>query len=79
MIRFFTFLPLLITLAACGLLLAYGPIVQPPRYHDFADQSSLPGVPHAADVLSNIGFAVVGLWGWLRLRPLAAHPAIRSG
>lgn len=72
-------LPLLITLLACGLLLAHGPIAQLPHYHDFADQSSFMGLPHAADVLSNIGFAIVGLWGWLRLRPMADHPAIGSG
>ena len=74
--RSLTVLPLLITLVACGLLLAHGPIAQLPHYHEFADQSQFFGLPHAADVLSNIGFAVVGLWGWLRLRPNAEHPAI---
>lgn len=61
-------LPVLVTFALCGLLLACGPIAQLPNYHQFADRSVLAGLPHAADVLSNIGFAVVAIWGLLRLR-----------
>jgi hypothetical protein len=72
-------LPVLFTLAAVGLLLWIGPIPQPPDYHAFADRSVLFGLPRAADVLSNAGFAAVGLWGWLRLRPMRHHPAIRAG
>ncbi len=44
-------------------MVAYGPIPQPPRYHDFADQRMFLGVPNAFDVLSNLAFAIVGLWG----------------
>lgn len=77
--RSLTALPLLITLAVCALLLAHGPIAQLPHYHEFADQSAFFGLPHAADVLSNIGFVFVGLWGWLRLRPMADHPSIHAG
>jgi len=39
------------------------PLAQPQSYHDFADQSTLWGIPHALDVLSNFGFIAVGLWG----------------
>jgi hypothetical protein len=47
-----------------------GPIPQPQSYHNFADQRSLLGIPHAADVLSNIAFALVGVWGlFLLLTP----------
>lgn len=57
-------------LALClGLALAFGlhsPIAQFDSYHDFADQRGWSWLPHAADVLSNVGFAVVGLLG-LRL------------
>ncbi|HEX5803203.1 MAG TPA: hypothetical protein VFY24_09265 [Azospira sp.] len=60
-------LPLVVTLLASLALLAYGPIAQPARYHEFADNSSLFGLAHAADVLSNLGFALVGLYGWIRL------------
>lgn len=38
-------------------------IPQPPAYHEFADDRTLLGVPNALDVLSNIPFVLVGLWG----------------
>lgn len=52
---------------ATAALLLYGPIRQPPNYHNFADQRTRWAVPNAADVLSNVGFAVVASWGlfWL--------------
>jgi hypothetical protein len=74
-----TSLPTLVVFLACGLLLAYGPIQQPADYHRFADQSVLLGIPHATDVLSNLGFVLVGLWGWLRLKPHRDHPALSPG
>jgi hypothetical protein len=55
-------LPLL-TAAA---LLLHGPIAQPAHYHDFADTRALWGIPHAADVLSNLPFLLIGLWGLVR-------------
>jgi cbb3-type cytochrome oxidase subunit 3 len=75
--RLLVHLPLVVTVVAGALLLAHGPIAQLAHYHEFADQSSLPGVAHAADVLSNLGFAVVAAWGMLRLR--AMHNAGRRG
>lgn len=72
-------LPLAVTLAVCGAMLAYGPIAQPAHYHDFAAVASWFGLPNAADVLSNLGFALVGAWGWRRLAPRCAHPALRDG
>ena len=62
-------LPELIFTMICLGLLLNGPITQPTEYHRFADNSHLAGIPHAADVLSNAGFAVVGLAGWLALWP----------
>jgi hypothetical protein len=72
-------LPLLVTVVLCGLLLAHGPIAQMPRYHAFADQSVVLGVPHGADVLSNLGFALVAAWGLLRLWPMQGVPALDAG
>lgn len=43
------------------------PIPQPQAYHNFADQRSWVGLPNAGDVLSNIPFALAGLWGLLLL------------
>ncbi len=72
-------LPSAITLLLCGAALIHGPIPQLPNYHDFADQKTVLGIPHFADVVSNIGFALVALWGWLRLRQFGKHPAISNG
>jgi hypothetical protein len=69
----------MLTIAGSVLLLLYGPIAQPAHYNDFADQSVLFGVPHAGDVLSNIGFAMVAIWGWIRLRPKRHHAALAQG
>jgi hypothetical protein len=42
----------------------FGPrIPQPQSYHQFADQRTFVAIPHFFDVVSNLGFLVVGLWG----------------
>ena len=79
MIRPSARLPLLVTLFSILVMLLHGPIHQLPHYHDFADSRSLPGLPNAADVLSNAGFLIVGCWGMLRLWPVRHHPALASG
>src|SRR5512132_491576 len=63
-----------VLLAACLGLLALallGPaMAQPGRYHEFADQRVLWGLPFAMDVLSNLPFALagaVGVWCLLML------------
>ena len=43
--------------------LVSGPIPQDPAYHRFADTRRVLGVPNGLDVLSNAGFAIVGLAG----------------
>lgn len=72
-------------LVACLALLAlgaWGPsITQPSRYHAFADQRDLFGVPNMMDVLSNLafaGFGLVGAWRIRRLPPGAISPVQRS-
>lgn len=71
--------PLILTLSACLLMLWHGPIAQPPHYHDFADQRTLFGIPHALDVFSNLGFALLGLWGLWQTRDQAHHPHLAHG
>jgi hypothetical protein len=44
------------------------PVAQNAKYHLFADQRSWLGVPRAADVLSNVAFVAVGLFGAVTLR-----------
>ena len=67
----------LVALVAAAMLL-YGPIPQPAHYHQFADNRPLLGVPNAADVLTNLGFALVGLWGFGALRQRWHHPLLAS-
>ncbi len=62
---------LVLALLLAGLLaaLVWGPISRP-GYIDFADTRSLLGVPHFYDVVSNLGFLLVGLYGlWILARP----------
>lgn len=72
-------LPLAVTALLAAAALLHGLIAQPAGYHDFADQEIVFGIPHFADVISNLGFAVVALWGWIRLAPTRRHPDIRPG
>lgn len=69
-------LPVLLIVACCLALLAYGPIPQFDNYHAFSDHRTWLGLPHAGDVLSNLGFAVIGLWGIVKLWPARHHPQI---
>jgi hypothetical protein len=39
------------------------PIAQPDAYHDFADRRALWGVPHFANVVSNLAFLAVAVFG----------------
>lgn len=48
-----------------------GPIEQPLEYHDFADKRTVLGIPYFGDVITNVPFTIVGLWGlieYFRLR-----------
>lgn len=61
MYRMTLLLPLLAALLALGLAL-HGAIPQWDAYHRFADQRAWLAIPHAADVLSNAPFALIGAW-----------------
>jgi hypothetical protein len=47
-------------------------IPQPQEYHRFADQRGFMGLPHFADVASNLAFAGIGLWGLVFLLRLSS-------
>jgi hypothetical protein len=66
---------ILIGLLVVGLLalLAIDPLPQNPGYHRFADTRSLLGIPHFGDVVSNAGFAVVGILGILTVAGRKRH------
>jgi len=44
-------------------LVGLPPLPQLPGYHGLADTRTWLGIPNAGDVLSNLPFALVGLWG----------------
>ena len=67
----------LIVVAALAALAWHGPIAQWASYHDFADGRAWLGVPNAANVLSNLPFALIGAWGAWRLWPFGA-PALAA-
>ncbi len=68
-------LPMALTFTLFAALLLHGPIGQFADYHQFADQGSVLGIPHAGDVLSNLGFAGVALWAMFTAGPrLLRHP-----
>jgi hypothetical protein len=45
------------------ILLSYGPVSQDQSYHDFSDNRSFLGIPNFLDVITNLPFVLVGLWG----------------
>ena len=71
------FLPVVITLLSLGVMIVHGPIAQTENYHAFADLDQRLGMPNASDVLSNLGFAIVGLWGIFKLWPQRHHPRLQ--
>jgi hypothetical protein len=69
--------PLLMALA----LWQHGPVEQWASYHQFADVNALWGMPNAANVLSNLPFLWIGIWGLSKLwqqrtRHAPNHPKI---
>jgi hypothetical protein len=72
-------LPLALVVGAAVAMLLYGPIAQPDGYHAFADAREAFGVPSAADVFSNAGFAIVALWGLWTLRGNRHHARLEAG
>ena len=60
---------LLLGMAALLVLAWFGPVLPASEHqHAFADQRGLWGIPCALDVLSNLPFAIAGLWGLVALR-----------
>lgn len=67
--------PLLLIFVAVAIAfvaLLFPPIAQPLSYHNFADHRGWLGIPNFGDVVSNLPFAIVGVWGLIiLLRPNA--------
>jgi hypothetical protein len=71
--------PAIVTIGIVVIMAVYGRIAQPLHYNEFADGSAIFGIHHAADVLSNAGFALVAIWGWLTLWPRRRSDRLRAG
>ncbi len=66
-----------VALALVIALTAFGPIAQLANYHNFADQRTMLGLGNAADVLSNLGFMLVAIYGFVALRSAPAGDPAR--
>ena len=60
------------------LAIYFSPIKQSRNFYDYADQSVLLGIPHFWDVISNLGFLVVGIIGLIehKRKSLALVPSM---
>jgi len=66
----------LITVIATFLFVA--PYPQWPEYHRFADDRTFFGIANAHNVISNIGFLIVGVWGTLFVLSRSGKAATRQ-
>lgn len=62
----------LVSLAAIVALSMSGPIPQDPAYHRFADVRAFAGMPNFCNVVSNLAFIAIGVFGLWRTPRLAA-------
>jgi hypothetical protein len=58
----------LVCLLVAGVILMRPPIPQDPAYHQFADQRSWAALPNVWNLLSNLPYVLIGIFGWWRLR-----------
>ena len=77
--QFVRSLPTAIVVAAVAALVIHGPIPQYADYHNFADHRAWGEMPNAADVLSNLGFAALGIYGLYRIWPRRNEPTTPAG
>ena len=68
---------ILIGLAILGVLAFWvvPPVSQPLWYHEFDDKRALFGIPNFWNVISNVAFVIVGLWG---IHYLASPQSLKS-
>jgi hypothetical protein len=61
------YLLIFVALAVAFIAALFPAIPQPLSYHNFADHRSWLGIPNFGDVISNLPFAIVGVWGLIVL------------
>lgn len=52
-----------IAMAVAFIAFLFPPIPQPLSYHNFADHRAWLSIPNFGDVISNVPFAIIGIWG----------------
>lgn len=65
----FSFTPIVVMILLVSVMWMHGPIAQPAHYHEFADARVVWNIANAMDVLSNVGFLLVGVWALFALLP----------
>ena len=73
------YLPLAVVAVLVGAAFWHGPIAQLPDYHAFAERQTRYGIPYFADVVSNLGFVLVALWGACTLPRASGHATLADG
>lgn len=70
---------ILITITVISLILIFciSPIAQNPAFHNFVDTRVLWGIPNFANVVSNLPFLFIGLWGLISVTKTTVPAAIR--
>lgn len=64
-----------VSLIASSIVCAHPSVPLGPDYHHFADQRSIFTIPNGLDVLSNIPFILVGIWGGAYVLRGNNHPS----
>lgn len=67
-----------ITVISLILIFCFSPIAQDPAFHNFADVRSLMSLPNAGNVLSNIPFLLVGVYGLKLVADTSLSATIRT-
>lgn len=65
--HFKNILVLIPLLASIGIFAWLDPMAQDPGYHQFVDNRSLWGIPNTLNVLTNMPFVGVGIWGIIQV------------
>lgn len=56
-----------VAVVTAGVVICLRPVPQDRAYHRFADDRSWLGVPNFWNVMGNVCFLLVGVWGWMEL------------
>ena len=56
---------IIVAMISPALLFCFPPIPQPITYHNFADSRAAFGIPNFGDVIGNVAFMFIGIWGML--------------